>query len=153
MSQTPTAAVLSTAAEEVLETMFFLCSGGEGAACETAGSERISAALDFHGTRSGTVCVSVSLATARNMAQGFLGIEAGAISESQVAEVVRELANMVSGSVLSRLEPEGRFELAAPNIIGTAQPGAAADAQPVAACRLNLDDGFASISLYMRDAT
>jgi len=29
MSQTPTAAVLSTAAEEVLETMFFLCSGAK----------------------------------------------------------------------------------------------------------------------------
>jgi CheY-specific phosphatase CheX len=104
-------------ASEVLETMFF--TGVEAAIpfAEAAGSPHsplLSAELAFRGSVSGTFGVRVSLQSARMIAANFLGSEE--TSDSQAAEVVCELSNMLCGSVLSRLEGDARFELEHPEL-------------------------------------
>jgi hypothetical protein len=50
------------------------------------------------------------------MAAAFLGLDEAAPSEAQIQEVVCELANMVCGSALSRLEENTRFDLSSPEL-------------------------------------
>lgn len=110
---------LVESATEVLETMFFSTVIG-GAVPEASGEPahstepRASAQLSFRGNPSGGFRVSLPLACGRKMAASFLGLEEESVSDRQVSEVICELANMLCGSVLSRLERETLFELSSP---------------------------------------
>jgi CheY-specific phosphatase CheX len=105
--------VLRGAAEQVLETMFFAAVSPE--APEAAGEPRVAARLSFRGEPSGTFAVSLSEAAARAIAANFVGAEKeDDLEPARVAEVVAELANMICGSVLSRLESESEFDLGPP---------------------------------------
>jgi hypothetical protein len=104
--------LLRDAACEVLETMFY-ATPLEEPEPQTAPSPRTSAWLEFHGPHSGRFGVCAADAAARGLAEGFLGAEEepGPVA---VAEVLAELANMICGSLLARVEPEARYELCHP---------------------------------------
>lgn len=112
-------ATLAEAAQQVLQTMFFVAPMGEVPPGTPAPAEPWEAArLTFRGEPSGAFAVSVSEAAARTMAANFLGIEReGDLSTLEVSDVVSELANMICGSVLSRLETESEFELGTPETV------------------------------------
>ncbi len=104
---------LREAVSEVLETMFFtsVFSAAEGR--EAAGG--IGVRLPFRGARPGEFRLAISPEAARSIAAGFLGAEdESQISEAQIGDVVCEVANMVCGSLLSRLEPDLAFNLHPP---------------------------------------
>lgn len=107
--------LLATAVEEVLETMFFSESMGP---CEPepAGSG-FEARVIFRGAMSGSVSVRISKATACNLAASFLGESEDSLDDAQVAQVVCELANMLCGSIVTRMESHGVFDLAAPELL------------------------------------
>lgn len=107
--------VLFDSAEAVLETMFFTAVIGdtEPGASNAPG---ISARLSFRGNPSGSFGVSAPVETGRKIAASFLGVEEEALTEPQIGEVICELANMVCGSVLSRLESKMGFELLHPEL-------------------------------------
>jgi CheY-specific phosphatase CheX len=105
---------------EVLETMFFTGIVEEHG--EEPDSSMISAELTFEGSPSGQFGVRMPQATARAIAASFLGSDDLEITDSQVADVVCELANMLCGSVLSRLEAGARFELLHPEIDPSNRP-------------------------------
>jgi chemotaxis protein CheY-P-specific phosphatase CheC len=107
--------LLFDAAAEVLETMFFTTVVGDAAA-EVSNAQCVSVRLSFHGNPSGRFGVRVPLETGRKMAESFLGTEDESPSEAQIGEVVCELANMLCGSLLSRLGKGTRFELSSPEI-------------------------------------
>jgi len=107
--------MLFDSASEVLETMFFTSIVGD-AAREDSGAGSLSASLTFRGNPSGKFGVSLSPGTPRSIAANFLGLEEEALSDAQIGEVVCELANMLCGSVLSRLEKHNRFELLQPEL-------------------------------------
>jgi CheY-specific phosphatase CheX len=113
-------------ASEVLETMCFVGVLGENTEPEV--SDLISAELVFNGVPSGHFGVQVPSSTGRLIASNFLGKEAEDITEAEVEQVVGELANMICGSVLSRVEAGARFELLHPVIVpageGTPHPAA-----------------------------
>ncbi|MEO8657340.1 MAG: chemotaxis protein CheX [Bryobacteraceae bacterium] len=98
----------------VLETMFFTSVLGDFTG-ETA-PDKITATLSFNGEPSGSFWLAVSRPLAREMAANFLGCD-DEIEEQQSEEVVRELANMVCGSVLSRVENHSRFDLSEPVVV------------------------------------
>jgi len=106
---------LQQSVEDVLEKMFFLqcVSDPEDA---TSGPE-IVAHLTFEGRPSGSLTLSITARAARNVAADFLGAEPSDLSHQQVADVVCELANMICGSALSRIESSTTFRLAAPQIV------------------------------------
>jgi len=95
--------------------MFFIqgLEGPESAASET----RVVARLTFEGNPSGSLSLSVTGAAARSIAADFLGEDEPELSEQQIGEVICELANMICGSVLSRVESNTIFRLGAPRLL------------------------------------
>jgi CheY-specific phosphatase CheX len=108
--------LLSESATEVLETMFFTSTLSEQAPPEPVAGPGICATLSFQGDPPGRFGLRLPAGTARKIAASFLGKNEAEVSEIQIGEVVSELANMLCGSVLSRLEKETMFHLSHPEI-------------------------------------
>jgi hypothetical protein len=108
--------------------MFFIRCLGEPQ--ESASETEVVAHLTFEGDPSGSLTLSVAAGVARSVAADFLGEEEPGLSEQQIGDVVCELANMICGSVLSRVESTTTFRLASPRIMasGTYVEGLAAEA-------------------------
>jgi CheY-specific phosphatase CheX len=128
----------------VLEKMFFAETMGELAATEPAGQE-ITVELDFEGEPSGALLLRLTSQTARQIAADFLGIDECGITETQTFEVVRELANMVCGSILSRVESAAAFRLAPARIV-TPETGIARFLSNVSYC-VRLSNGILAVNL------
>lgn len=97
--------------------MFFIQCLGEP--LESVSEPEIVAHLTFEGDPSGALTLSVTAGAARSVAADFLGAEEPDLSEQQIGDVVCELANMICGSVLSRVESTTTFRLAAPRIVAS----------------------------------
>jgi len=110
---------LRLAAEEVLEKMFFVQPLEEHSGGADDSGTVLSAELTFEGAPSGSLTLAVSESAARQIAADFLGEDEGGVSDRKVQEVVCELANMICGSVLSRVESETTFRLAAPRLLAS----------------------------------
>jgi CheY-specific phosphatase CheX len=108
--------------------------------------------LAFEGLPSGTLTLRVSSAAARQIAADFLGEDACGLSFAKVEEVARELANMICGSVLSRVESTATFRLHPPRLL---LPAERRDRQPAAACRavhaVAIGSGTLTASVEVRD--
>src|SRR5581483_2114555 len=77
----------------------------------------IAVRMAFDGERKGVLGLRIAMPAARTLASDFLGIDsADGPAESQVHEVVRELANMICGDALSTLETKPLC-LSAPRIV------------------------------------
>jgi hypothetical protein len=103
--------ILEAAASEVLETMFFSAVFGPADPSTLGPGWR--AVVMFTGTRVGSVTVCAGDETARALAASFLGADES-VPVRQIASILGELANMLCGAVLGRIEPEGRFMIAPP---------------------------------------
>jgi hypothetical protein len=97
---------------EVLATMFF--SDAEPARCEHGWiADAACVGVRFEGSHWGQVHLAVAREAVEPVASAFLGLDAGA-DEAERLEVVLELANILCGAVLSRIWPESRLQLSAP---------------------------------------
>jgi len=141
--------VLSDTAIEVLESMFFTSVAGEAAPGESSQGPWISARMSFQGKPAGRFGIRTELETGRKIAASFLGIEEEALTEAQTGDVVCELANMLCGSVLSRLEEDSGFELAHPEVD---PPEAGCPECPTARCALELEEGRLAVWLELEKA-
>jgi CheY-specific phosphatase CheX len=111
------AEALSAATRNVLETMFFTEVYGERGEFGPALAEGLQARLHFTGQRAGEFRIAIAPGSARRIAANFLGSEDEAgMPECQVRDVTCELANMICGSVLSRLAADVAFELSHPEL-------------------------------------
>jgi CheY-specific phosphatase CheX len=106
---------ISRATADVLEKMFFTGFATESDGIEDAGP-RTTVCLAFDGERRGMLGLSISRDSARTLAADFLGTETDGPDETQVNEVVRELANMICGDALSALEKTA-LRLSPPEIL------------------------------------
>jgi CheY-specific phosphatase CheX len=131
MIETELRQALAQAIAETLEKMFFVSWLDEPAAGATSQRE-FAARLEFEGSPSGRLTLRIAAPAARSIAADFLGETELAPSERRVEEVICELANMICGSVLSRVENARDFRLGAPRLIPSAglvrAPGAVAHA-------------------------
>ena len=115
MPDTALAEALRASVAEVLEKMFFVRSLDD---FEDAARECVLVAhLTFEGEPSGSLTLRVAAQAARSIAADFLGMDEGELADAEVGEVICELANMICGSVLSRVESESTFRLATPRIV------------------------------------
>jgi CheY-specific phosphatase CheX len=140
--------MFAEAVSSVLETMFFtaplgLAEEGSGAAC-------MGARVAFRGSPSGQVRLSLSEASAQLLAAGFLGEDEQSLTPEQTGLVICELANMLCGSLLSQLESQGHFDLAAPQLEGNAP--APLEQVPVGAQSFELENGVLHVALYLESA-
>ena len=115
MSEVNILQVLESSTEAVLGTMFFADALPGSGECPIENGVR--AALEFHGMQPGRFTLEVSLEAAREIAANFLGLTPVELSQGQTCDVIREMANMVCGSVVSSLERDSTFDLAAPRIL------------------------------------
>ena len=113
-----------------------------------AAAPSCTAALRFTDDPSGGFRVSVPRTLARAVGAGFLGCEEMEVSDPQAEGVVCELANMICGSVLSRLENKAIFQITHPEMTPS-KPDACFDGE--SACRwFDLGGGLLSASLQFR---
>lgn len=117
MAETQTNEAMSAAAADVLETMFFSPVMGEAASDASCSEPVLMARLKFSGGRSGSFTIRVSARAAATIAANFLGEETDDPEPAQVRDVVCEMANMICGSVLSRLDREAHFDLQHPELV------------------------------------
>lgn len=115
------AGILSRAGAEVLETMFF--DEAVSAPCDHGWiASAASVRLAFEGSHCGAFLLSVAPEVARSITPAFLGIDPEEVVEGQSSQVLLELANILCGSVLSRLWPESELTLNAPELIQAGGP-------------------------------
>ena len=144
MPDTAANRALGDAVREVLETMFFACVYDEIASGEEAG--RIQARLPFAGGRQGEFRLGISPGAARTIAAGFLGVEdENEIGAAQIGDVVCEVANIVCGSVLSRLGADLAFDLQPPRLAG---PGDESGVSQCAMRTFDLGDGTLTAGIH-----
>jgi CheY-specific phosphatase CheX len=107
---------LAESIPEILGTMFFSdvmenCEDG------AVSAESLSAALSFHGPLSGDFQLRIELPAARLLAASFLAEEEDALAQAQIEEAICELANMICGGVLTRLQPGALYSLSHPEVM------------------------------------
>ncbi|HUA63660.1 MAG TPA: chemotaxis protein CheX [Verrucomicrobiae bacterium] len=108
-------AALRESVRQVLEKMFFAepLDGGS-TALEADG---LAVRVAFDGSPSGALVLAITDAAARRVAADFLGEDESSVDSAQTSEVICELANMICGSILSRVESQTIFRLASPTIL------------------------------------
>ncbi len=84
--------------------------------------------------------------SARTIAADFLALDAESLAPDQVEDVICELANMICGAALSRLESETSFRLGKPEIL----PGGAAPRTVHAARSVDLGHGTLTVLLELQ---
>lgn len=148
MPETPVAEALFAAAGDVLETMFFSPVVGEATPQASPSEPALTARLSFSGGRSGSFAVRVSAGAANTITANFLGEETDIPEPGQVRDVICELANMICGSVLSRLDREAHFDLQHPEVVETCSAS-----PPGAVCRIfDLENGQVALCLQLDPA-
>lgn len=135
--------LVESAVSEILETMFF--SAPLGSCDFDSGDAKFEARVAFSGEFSGILGVCISEASARGLAASFLGESEESITETQVAQVVCELANMLCGWIVSKPESQGYFVLDSPELIDSSDDRLGA---PALRRSFALESGSLSVSLY-----
>ena len=107
--------VLRESVDEVLEKMFFIRSLGDSAGA--SGGPELIAHLTFEGRPAGSFTLRADVSAARSITADFLGAEDVDVADEQVGEVICELANMICGSALSRIESDFDFRLTSPVLV------------------------------------
>jgi CheY-specific phosphatase CheX len=102
---------------EVFEIMFFTILEPlpePPAAEDDAGGAHFEATIGYRGDREGTIRFYFPELLARHITLNIAGIEQEELSERQLLDTVKETANMAVGSLLGKLDPEGRCQLGIP---------------------------------------
>jgi hypothetical protein len=127
--------MLAAAAAEVLETMFFSSVYGPAQPGPYPPAPRVAARVGFE-------------AAMRGLAGNFLASdEDGPLPLPQVAGVACELANMICGSLLSRVKAERHFRLSSPELLSDDAPCLAVPADQSWSLGEDVSDG--AIDLWL----
>lgn len=141
--------IVSGAAQDVLETMFFAMVDEEAEPPEQT-PEMVCARVGFSGTWDGSLRICLPEEALRMISADFLGLEdEDDLSGEQRDAVMSELVNMICGSALSQLNHNGDFRLQAPRMFDS-------DAEPTAGTGLDislpLEHGLLRLHLAIHDA-
>lgn len=132
------------AAVEVLDTMFFELPAGTPQVWEGPPPDALCALVRFAGTSEGRLAVVLEPLSVHRLAAAFLGMDEGETTEGQAADVLCELANMICGASLSRLNPDSRIVIESPKVVPVSEVSAAPWV------RFPLECGSLAISLTYR---
>jgi hypothetical protein len=113
------AVLLASAASEILETMFFVAAEPMAPVAEPP---CVAARVDFAGARTGRFEIRLDQPLAEEMACGFLGVEdPSALAPADLAQMTKELANIICGASLSRFASGAIFNLDPPRLPSPAE--------------------------------
>jgi hypothetical protein len=106
--------------------------------------------VDFLGDPSGQFHLGLSADAASVTAENFLGLESALDAESPEARnVALEMANVICGAALSRLESDRTFRLSTPRLLDAGPPERAG----ALVCLLPLECGAAEARFWFDDAS
>jgi hypothetical protein len=108
---------LHDAVFEVLEKMFFIYATEEDAGDSGAQEPALVVELSFDGDPPGVFRLLLPRVAAAGFAADFLGEEADSLTAREIGEVAKELANMICGAMLSRIESRASFRLSTPSLV------------------------------------
>jgi CheY-specific phosphatase CheX len=109
--------ILAESIFEVFERMFFVfLELGERAPVHDYEAD-----IRFDGPRRGTMRILLTRPVGRLMVRNMLGLDNGAVTESHVADCVKEAANMVCGNFLVHWDASKKFTMSLPEF--SARPG------------------------------
>lgn len=74
----------------------------------------VKTAIAYSGPLRGSLCFYFPFSLAVSVAGGFLGLSEAAVSDQQLIDTMRESANMIVGSFLGRIDPDGGCALGIP---------------------------------------
>jgi hypothetical protein len=116
---------------------------------ESLAPAEIHARIDFRGPEVGSVDLGSSRAFARNLAASLLGTDAAEVSDAQSEEALRELANILGGSVITTLGgADCQYLLGLPKL-GESEPDHAAS---TTRCTLDAEGERLDITCHRRAA-
>lgn len=142
---------LGESAQSVLETMFFVVPEGDTEGMHRQEPPLLHTGLSFRGEWQGTFELTAPLNSAKTLASSFSGlIEPEQVTEQEAAEVLRELANMVCGSTLSRLAGNKIFDLESPKMLDA--PMLTSSASTTTTRTVDLGFGVVAFTLKIEDA-
>jgi len=139
---------LSSAVADVLESMFFLEALGETTEPPPQ-AEAVVARVTFDGDPPGCFHMRLARPAVNAVAADFLGEDAESLTEQQSREVTLELANMICGAVLSRIESSASFRLGTPEIL----PGETSAPGSSEATRYTVDTGSGALTVAIQMET
>jgi CheY-specific phosphatase CheX len=147
------AEALGTSAQTVLETMFFVVPEGDAESSYLFETPLLRAGLAFRGEWRGTLELSTPLSSAKTLASSFAGVsDLEQVTEAEAGEVIRELANMVCGSTLSRLAGNKIFDMDSPKMLDAPMLWPAATSTTTTTRALDLGFGVVAFTLKIEDA-
>ncbi len=151
MTDTSIQLALRESVVEVLEKMFFIEAITELPADNAAPAPAVIVALEFDGDPPGVFRMSLARAAATQIAADFLGEDPESLAPPQVEEVAKELANMICGAVLSRIESSVTFRLSAPDLV--ARDELSTGALPGTTCTVETGSGLLTAGIDMETRT
>lgn len=102
---------------EVLETMFFELPVDAPLVSSSPAPSGTSAAARFGGSLTGALTLVLAGTAPQRLAASFLGLDDAEIGPAEWQSVVVELANVLCGATMSRLEPAGRLRIDQPVLL------------------------------------
>jgi len=141
-------AMMLQAAQDILEMMFFV-SPESSDVPEPWPDTLLTAELRFEGVLAGGFRIHIEEDCARAIAGNFSGaFDPAEMDSKATVGVLCELANMVCGATLSRLEPDSIFNLSSPQPVESGPPELCDGVQQW----LRLDEGLIGLELYVENS-
>jgi hypothetical protein len=150
VTDTTIRSALSSAVADVLERMFFLEVLGE-AAEPPPEAETVTAHLSFEGDPPGSFRMRIARRATKAAAADFLGEDPESLTDRQRIDVTLELANMICGAVLSRIESRAAFRLGSPQIV--ADDGGKRGSAEETRCTVETGSGALTVAIQMETRT
>ncbi len=111
--------VVLDSAREVFETMVFMALAESPASEPVVEETSLLGSITFKGSLEGCLAICCGMTCARTIAANMLGMDAGAaLGEADVCDAIGELANMVMGTVKSKIQNDvGNVEVSIPSVV------------------------------------
>lgn len=142
-------------AKEVFETMVFMDLAETTEPDQNVEGRALSGSITFKGSLEGCLAICCSIPCAQAIAANMLGIDTTEqLSEEDTCDAIGEIANMVLGSVKSRLlENVGNLEVSIPSVVSgrALENNLGAGAERIS-IKVNIEDDYvAELSLLYRE--
>ena len=114
-------------------------------------AENVTVQVSFDGDPPGSFQMRIARPAANAVAADFLGEDLESLSARQSTDVTLELANMICGAVLSRIESRAAFRLGSPQIVAddTVQPNSGEETR----CTVETGSGPLTVAIQMESRT
>lgn len=148
--------VLIESAKEVFETMVFMDLAEATEPDQNVEGWALLGSITFKGSLEGCLTICCNTSCAQAIAINMLGIDTTErLTEEDICDAIGEIANMIMGSVKSRLlENIGNLEVSIPSVVGGRKlKNNLGDGVEIISVKINIEDEYVAVlSLVYRES-